>query len=348
LWLNFTTKADLGNPTVNGDNVDTRSNFSIVDTNNPANENGYVTSFQYYASNQNPFEFILVGPDNVVEWISPTITPASTGLQTYIPTTNVPVQTGWNLGAHFDSTGTVPFDFAGAPATYTQNNSGMPTVGSPILSAGTSDRIYSWNATISSEQPIQTYTLTYTTDGNGTINGTATQIGISSGGSGTQVIAVHNDGFHFIGWSDGLQAASRTDTNVIGNINVIANFAADSNNNDNNNGNGGNNGGNGNGNHGHPFVGGGNGGGGGSNGNGKVLGAETFKFTEYMSIKKGSHASEVPQLQQRLTDEGFYTGPISGVFDKATQTAVKAYQSAHPPLRVDGIVGPKTRAVLNQ
>jgi len=79
-----------------------------------------------------------------------------------------------------------------------------------------------------------------------------------------------------------------------------------------------------------------------------VLGAETFKFTEWMSITRGSHASEVPQLQQRLTTEGDYTGAIDGIFGKLTKASVKAYQSAHPPLKVDGIVGPLTRAVLNK
>ncbi|MCC7160503.1 peptidoglycan-binding protein [Candidatus Nomurabacteria bacterium] len=58
--------------------------------------------------------------------------------------------------------------------------------------------------------------------------------------------------------------------------------------------------------------------------------------------------SEVPELQKRLTSEGFYAGPIDGKFGILTDQAVRAYQKANPPLRIDGIVGPKTRAVLNK
>jgi hypothetical protein len=48
---------------------------------------------------------------------------------------------------------------------------------------------------------------------------------VSSGGSGTQVTAVANSGYHFVSWSDGAATASRTDTNVTGNISVTASFA---------------------------------------------------------------------------------------------------------------------------
>ena len=36
-----------------------------------------------------------------------------------------------------------------------------------------------------------------------------------------------NTGYHFVDWSDGVLTAARTDTNVIANINVTANFAID-------------------------------------------------------------------------------------------------------------------------
>ncbi len=79
---------------------------------------------------------------------------------------------------------------------------------------------------------------------------------------------------------------------------------------------------------------------------GEVLGAQTFKFTKFMRL--GSKGNEVTELQKRLTTEGFYTGAIDGKFGKSTEAAVKAYQKANPPLRIDGIVGVKTRAVLNK
>ena len=79
---------------------------------------------------------------------------------------------------------------------------------------------------------------------------------------------------------------------------------------------------------------------------GQVLGVEKFIFTQWMRM--GLKRTEVPELQKRLTAEGFYTGAIDGKFGKLTDLAVRAYQKANPPLRIDGIVGPLTRAVLNK
>ena len=76
----------------------------------------------------------------------------------------------------------------------------------------------------------------------------------------------------------------------------------------------------------------------------KALNA-TYQFTTLMKI--GMRTPEVLQLQKRLKDEGFYTyRSITGFFGSITDKAVKAYQKANG-LRPDGIVGPKTHAVLN-
>ncbi len=87
----------------------------------------------------------------------------------------------------------------------------------------------SWNTTYNAGSldlsvSQSTYTLTYAAGPNGTISGTSPQT-ISYGGSGTAVTAVPNTGYHFVSWSDGLPAATRTDTNVTANISVTANFA---------------------------------------------------------------------------------------------------------------------------
>jgi hypothetical protein len=63
------------------------------------------------------------------------------------------------------------------------------------------------------------------------------------------------------------------------------------------------------------------------------------------TLRRGSSGAEVRLLQQLLTDLGFYTGPINGFFDAATERAVRAFQ-ASVGIRVDGIVGPQTRAAL--
>ena len=73
------------------------------------------------------------------------------------------------------------------------------------------------------EPTPQTYTLNYTAGEGGRIVGTATQT-VEEGGSGDSVIAIANAGYEFIGWSDGVTAAERTDTNVTEDITVTAQF----------------------------------------------------------------------------------------------------------------------------
>ncbi|MFN8020814.1 MAG: peptidoglycan-binding protein [Acidimicrobiales bacterium] len=57
-----------------------------------------------------------------------------------------------------------------------------------------------------------------------------------------------------------------------------------------------------------------------------------------LSVRQGESGASVSCLQQALTEQGFYTGPISGVFDGATFQAVEAMQTDRN-LYVDGIVG---------
>ena len=80
--------------------------------------------------------------------------------------------------------------------------------------------------TISASFAINTYTLSYTAGPGGSITGTLSQT-VNYNGSGTAVTAVPNTGYHFVNWSDGLTAATRTDSNVTANKSVTANFAAD-------------------------------------------------------------------------------------------------------------------------
>jgi peptidoglycan/xylan/chitin deacetylase (PgdA/CDA1 family) len=76
-----------------------------------------------------------------------------------------------------------------------------------------------------------------------------------------------------------------------------------------------------------------------------VLGASRYNFTRTLIL--GSRGDEVMELQKRLATEGLYTGPVTGYFGPLTETAVKAYQTKNG-LDPAGIVGPKTRAVLNK
>jgi peptidoglycan hydrolase-like protein with peptidoglycan-binding domain len=76
-------------------------------------------------------------------------------------------------------------------------------------------------------------------------------------------------------------------------------------------------------------------------------------MADHPTIKKGSKGDAVKLAQTRLTERFYYFGPIDGLFGPQTEAAVLNYQwvrleanggggSASFPLKVDGIVGPKT------
>ena len=141
------TTLTVGNDTTARAIVDTYGNFVIIDTNHPVTASGGLNTFSYYASNTNAFRFVLVDSANKVLWISDQITPAGTGIQTFTPVSPVVVHAGDNLGLYFTSTGTIPFEYAGNPAQYMPNNSGLPTVGQTLAYESSNNRTYSFVAT---------------------------------------------------------------------------------------------------------------------------------------------------------------------------------------------------------
>ena len=73
--------------------------------------------------------------------------------------------------------------------------------------------------------------------------------------------------------------------------------------------------------------------------------ASTYVFTKPLSL--GSRGTEVSELQKRLKALEYFLYPeITGYFGAVTKKAVIDFQKANgiDPI---GIVGPKTRAVLN-
>ncbi len=74
---------------------------------------------------------------------------------------------------------------------------------------------------------INSYTLTYTAGDNGSLTGEISQT-VEHGSDGTAVTAVPDTGYHFVQWSDGVETASRTDTNINAILNVTATFAINS------------------------------------------------------------------------------------------------------------------------
>lgn len=63
------------------------------------------------------------------------------------------------------------------------------------------------------------------------------------------------------------------------------------------------------------------------------------------TLKYGSKGDEVKSLQQRLSELGYYTGTIDGVYGSGTYNAVKFFQSRNA-LTVDGVAGTRTLALL--
>ncbi|MBQ3404643.1 MAG: spore cortex-lytic enzyme [Oscillospiraceae bacterium] len=59
------------------------------------------------------------------------------------------------------------------------------------------------------------------------------------------------------------------------------------------------------------------------------------------AYKKGSSGNTVAQIQQKLSDLGYYKGSIDGIYGSMTEKAVRNYQSAKG-LTVDGIAGNNT------
>ncbi|WP_017726482.1 peptidoglycan-binding protein [Halalkalibacterium ligniniphilum] len=62
-------------------------------------------------------------------------------------------------------------------------------------------------------------------------------------------------------------------------------------------------------------------------------------------LREGDENKLVEDLQQKLQNLGYYENEVHGVFDSATQKAVKAFQQAEG-IGVDGLAGPETYATL--
>lgn len=72
--------------------------------------------------------------------------------------------------------------------------------------------------------------------------------------------------------------------------------------------------------------------------------ASQYDFTTLLTY--GSTGDAVTALQEQLTKDGIYTGPVTGYYGDLTTAAVKTFQSDHGISSV-GYVGPATRTALN-
>ena len=69
-----------------------------------------------------------------------------------------------------------------------------------------------------------------------------------------------------------------------------------------------------------------------------------YQFSSDMTV--GDSGADVTALQNRLTQLGIYSGPITGYYGPLTAAAVRSYQTSRGISPV-GVVGPLTRAMLN-
>jgi hypothetical protein len=92
-----------------------------------------------------------------------------------------------------------------------------------VLTAARTDTNVTADLSVTANFAINTYTLTYISGPFGVIAGTTPQT-VTHGSSGTNVTAVAAANARFVNWSDGSTANPRTDTNVMLNISVTANF----------------------------------------------------------------------------------------------------------------------------
>lgn len=94
-----------------------------------------------------------------------------------------------------------------------------------VMTATRKDTNVTSDLSVTAEFSRGSFTLSYVAGEGGTIEGTTEQ-SVLAGDSGTAVTAVPNEGYAFVRWSDGVTTATRTDTDVAGNISVTAEFAS--------------------------------------------------------------------------------------------------------------------------
>ncbi len=74
-----------------------------------------------------------------------------------------------------------------------------------------------------------------------------------------------------------------------------------------------------------------------------------FAFASFdTNLHYGSIGQDVTALQEFLTQQGVYSGPISGNFYSLTLAGVRAFQKAEGIVPVSGYFGPITRSAVNQ
>jgi uncharacterized repeat protein (TIGR02543 family) len=192
--ISYAPPAGYGTTTVtyivsySADEITSESASTIVFTTTPPT---YSISF---ASGSGPTSFTLPS----------TITGISSGTSQNI--SENATATGYTFAGWSSTSGGLTLDHA-SPAIFNMPSSNVTLTAQWSLNAPPTNR-----------------TLTYTPGAHGSISGTTPQT-IANGGSGTQVIAVPETGYHFVSWSDGSTSATRTDASITSDRTFSATFA---------------------------------------------------------------------------------------------------------------------------
>lgn len=155
-----------------------------------------------------------------VEETFATVTPSVTGNGTIDPATDQTVATGT----------AVQFTLTPAQNNHIENVSG--TCPSGVLNdSGTGSWTYDIDTVVEdcsliANFEIDSFTLNYTAGPGGSISGESSQT-VTYDGNGLPVTATPATGYHFVNWSDGTGATTRTETNVTANFSATANFEID-------------------------------------------------------------------------------------------------------------------------
>jgi N-acetylmuramoyl-L-alanine amidase len=76
-----------------------------------------------------------------------------------------------------------------------------------------------------------------------------------------------------------------------------------------------------------------------------VMLTQSVQRANAASYRRGSAGGAVEQIQRRLSDWGYYSGAVDGIYGRGTEEAVKYFQSKNG-LRADGVAGAATLGAL--
>lgn len=101
--------------------------------------------------------------------------------------------------------------------------SGLLGIGMTTISALAANDVINSGKDLVDNNVTKFYDVNYEVDGDGEIFGDIVQR-IEEGKNASSIVAIANDGFVFVGWSDGLTSSERTDLNITEDFTVIAIF----------------------------------------------------------------------------------------------------------------------------